>query len=79
MIAEHHQHVLIRLNYTAKTLERFINILDDLKSIPDEEKQHYNISFHRIWQDNKIPDFELRESLQKIEDAFRKEHFFVDS
>lgn len=79
MIAEHHQHVLIRLNYTAKTLERFINILDDLKSIPDEEKQHCNISFHRIWQDNKIPNFELRESLQKIEDAFRKEHFFVDS
>ena len=74
-----HLKVGIRFNYTAKTLETFIDVLSDIKSFSDEEKKHCNISFHRIWQDNKIPDADLYTQLSELEDKFRQEHFYVIS
>lgn len=74
-----HLKVGIRFNYTAKTLETFIDVLSDIKSFSDEEKKFCNISFHRIWQDNKIPETELESQLNEIEDKFRQEHFYVIS
>ena len=71
--------VAIRFNYTAKTLERFYDVVEDMKDFTDEEKQYANINFHRIWQDTKIPDSELQETVDSLEEAFRKAGFFVVS
>lgn len=78
-LLNNHLKVGIRFNYTAKTLETFIDVLSDIKSFSDEEKKHCNISFHRIWQDNKIPDADLYTQLSELEDKFRQEHFLVIS
>jgi len=69
----------IRFNYTAKTIERFIDVLSDIKTFTVEEKKRCNVSFHRIWQDNKVPYAEVKKVLLPIEEAFRKEGFFVIS
>ena len=71
--------VAIRFNYTAKTLERFYDIIEDLKDFTDEEKQYANVNFHRIWQDTKIPDSELQPTVDDLEEAFRKAGFYVIS
>lgn len=69
----------IRFNYTVKTLQTFIDVLSDIKGFSDEEKSYCNISFHRIWQDNKVPDSELEKQLSELESQFRKEGFYVIS
>ncbi len=69
----------IRLNYTAKTLKTFIDVLSDIKSFTDDEKNFCNISFHRIWQDNKVPDTELDAQLNELENHFREAGFYVIS
>ena len=69
----------IRLNYTAKTLKTFIDVLSDIKSFTDDEKNFCNISFHRIWQDNKVPNTELDAQLNELEELFRGVGFYVIS
>ena len=72
-------YVGIRFNYTAKTLPRFIDVLSDINHWTDEEKKYANISFHRIWQDNKVPFEEIKPVLSDAEEKCRQIGFYVNS
>lgn len=75
----HNLAVAIRFNYTAKTLDYFYDVINDLKPLSDQEKMFANINFHRIWQDTRIPDSELQPKVLQIENAFREAGLFVIS
>lgn len=78
-LLSHKLKVAIRFNYTAKTLERFYDVIEDLRLFSDEEKLYANINFHRIWQDTKIPESELQPVVDDLELAFREAGFYVIS
>ena len=69
----------IRFNFTAKTLERFWDVLTDLGVFTEEEKKFCNVSFYRVWQDNGGDPEQLKKTLGELEKAFRAAGFFVVS
>lgn len=78
MLLQMRMKVAIRFNYTAKTLERFIDVLTDLKDFSDEEREYCNVAFFRVWQDKKSDDEKsLEEKLDFLESAFRSAGFHV--
>lgn len=66
-------YVAIRLNYTAKNLGSFVDILDDFKNVSNEMKQNMEFVFHRIWQDDR-KDPSLEPKLEEIKSWFRQEN-----
>lgn len=67
--------VILRINYTAENLASVRNILDDIKNIPEKDKQLLHIDFQKVWQDKNIePDDQL---LEDILSAFKMEFPYV--
>lgn len=51
LIAQHHKHVCLRINFTADNIESVTTIKDFLGSIPDDKRDYISIDFQRVWQD----------------------------
>lgn len=70
--------ITLRLNYTAKNILSFVDILSDLQDITAEERSTLlYIDMHRVWQD-KTSNFERLESEEKtLRETFKKEGFRV--
>jgi uncharacterized protein len=68
-------YITLRFNYTRITAHSFIDLLSDLKDIPETDRKCLTIDMHRVWQDPKDDNTEIQ--IQKIRELFSKEGFKV--
>lgn len=67
--------VVARFNYTKSNIHSFIDVLSDLKEIPESDRHYLTIDLHRVWQDT--PDSDTEEQAQKLRNSFTSDHFQV--
>lgn len=67
--------VSLRINYTQSNASSVVDILDDIKDIPEKDREHFNIDFQKVWQ-AKLSDVDNTE-IDKAIAAFRKEFKYV--
>lgn len=69
--------VNVRLNYIAKHLPSFIDVLADFQNLPDEQKLLVNFDFQRVWQDKTGDAQTIKQDLETLEAEFRKHQLYV--
>lgn len=50
--------VILRINYTSKSIEKADQILFDIEDLPSSAKQKLNVNLQRVWQDSHENDIE---------------------
>lgn len=70
-LLESHIEVTLRINFATENIESVQSILNDLKDIPNENRELLKIDFQKVWQDNDI-EFDSPLLNEAIE-AFKKE------
>lgn len=70
-----HAHIKIRLNATAKNVDTYLDVLNELTQLSEEQKKYLHVDFQRVWQDVNAPEdnFEIRQ--QRVRDFFKSEGF----
>ena len=69
----------VRFNYTAKSIPSFIDVVKDFSHLPQEQKQHVNFTFQRVWQDNEGDASQVEQQVEHIERAFEQAGLFVNN
>lgn len=62
--------VVLRINYTSDNLLSTKDIAKDFKNLPIECKTKINIDFQRVWQDKKVNDIDISDTLIECIEAF---------
>lgn len=69
-LAENGFLIVLRVNYTAENLDSTKDILADFEHLPDDVRNKIRVSFHRVWQDDKV-NKERDNDIDAIVDTFR--------
>lgn len=70
--------ISLRFNYTPDTLDSFVDVLDDLESLPKEIKANIKCGFHQVWQTT-VHSADIKPKADKIVQLFRSEGFKAES
>jgi uncharacterized protein len=76
LLLSHEIGVNMRINYTLKNIDKCINILNDINDISTKSREHLNINFHRVWQDNEEDE---ANKVRTIVNGFKQAGFSVNS
>ena len=63
--------ILVRLNYTKRNADTFVNIIKHFRNISEEKKKNITFSFHKVWQED--PDPETEGTINDARNWFQKE------
>lgn len=63
--------ILVRLNYTRRNADTFVNIIKHFRDISEEKKKNIAFSFHKVWQED--PDPGTEETINDARNWFQKE------
>lgn len=78
--AERGFNICLRFNYTPDNVDTFLDVLSDIKQLPEQIKKHIRCSFHQIWQTaNQSSPNEVIDKADKIADTFHKNGFITGS
>lgn len=67
--------VVLRFNYTKSNIHSFVDVLSDLKDIPESDRNYLAIDLHRVWQD--ASDEGTEEEADRLRQALTNGHFQV--
>lgn len=63
--------VITRLNISEETLDELLEVIEDFKDVPYNDRQYLSFSFHKVWQ----VEENLTADISSIVDEFRKNNF----
>lgn len=67
--------VNVRFNYTQKSVDSFIDLIDEFIGLPENEKRLLFFDFQQVWQESAYG--EVRKKAMGLADIFRKQGFQV--
>lgn len=67
--------VVIRFNYTKANVHSFIDVLSDLKDIPESDRNYLSLDLHRVWQDPH--DEGSEEQAERLRQSLKNDDFQV--
>lgn len=67
--------VVLRFNYTKANVHSFIDVLSDLKDVPETDRKYLSIDLHRIWQETY--DDGAEEQAEKHRQSLKNDNFQV--
>lgn len=67
--------VNVRFNYTARSVDSFIDVLDDFKDVTEEERSILFFDFQQVWQESHLT--EVREKAMKLAAIYQEQKFQV--
>lgn len=65
--------VTVRFNYTAESLESFVDVLQDFEDLSEEEHRQIHFDFQQVWQENHIDE----DIVRNVKTFFLQENFEV--
>jgi len=71
--------VSVRLNYVAKNLPCFLDIVSDFQAVSVEDRNKLSFNFQRVWQDHIGSRAEVQATVKDLEKIFRDAGFKVIS
>ena len=78
MVLRHKMPVTLRLNCTGYNIRTFVDVVSDLKNLPQEYKNFVTIDFQRVWQDAPRTDGDMPTEQKKLRELFLQEGFRVN-
>lgn len=78
MVLQHKMPVTLRLNCTGYNIRTFVDVVSDLKNLPQEDKNFVTIDFQRVWQDAPRTDVDMPTEQKKLRELFLQERFRVN-
>lgn len=68
--------ISLRFNYTPENLDTYIDVLTDLKSLPDNIRKNISCSFHQVWQTVSHQNSDnIKEKVDKLSSLFQRSGF----
>lgn len=64
----------VRFNYTAQSLDSFVDVLQDFEDLPEEKRRMIHFNFQQVWQDKPIDE----DIVKDVKTFFSQENFGVD-
>lgn len=64
--------VVLRINYTSDNLINTKDIAKDFENLPCESRKRIHVDFQRVWQDKKVNDTDISDTLIECIEAFEK-------
>lgn len=65
--------VTVRFNYTADSLESFVDVLQDFEDLSEDERRQIHFDFQQVWQANRIDE----DIVKSVKTFFLQENFEV--
>lgn len=73
---QHKINVMVRFNYTHENINSFYDVIDEFKTLPEDEKRNLSFSMHKVWQEPNSPG--LDKDVTALKETFSSEGFIVD-